>query len=170
MSFWRTFYHIVWATDERRPLLTPEVERRLYPYLIRKAAQEMETYVYAINGWPDHVHLVVAIPPKLAVADFVKLLKGSSSHDLNHSGGFDGSFAWQRGYRVLTLGERQRPMAEACVINQKRHHQQHNTNVWLERANEFDEGPSDPGLSVDFVPPLLRESHAPYGPLDELPF
>ncbi|MGQ0603626.1 MAG: IS200/IS605 family transposase [Anaerolineales bacterium] len=170
MSFWRTFYHIVWATDERRHLITPEVERRLYPYLVRKATQEMETYVYAINGWYDHVHLVVAIPPKFSVADFVKRLKGGSSHDLNHAGDFGGSFAWQRGYGVFTLGERQRSIAEAYVNNQKQHHQQSSTNARLERSDEHDEGPSDLGLSVDFVPPLIRESHVSYETLDELPF
>jgi putative transposase len=170
MSFWRTFYHIVWARDERRYLISPEVERRLYPYLIRKATQEMEAYVYAVNGWHDHVHLVVALPPKYAAADFMKLLKGASSHDLNHDGGFQGSFAWQRGYGVFTLGERQRPLAEAYVNNQKRHHQQQTTNAWLERADEQDEGPADLGLSVDFVPPLIREGRAPYGSADELPF
>jgi REP element-mobilizing transposase RayT len=171
MSFWRTYYHIVWATGERRHLITPEVEQHLYAYLIRKATKETETYVYAINGWYDHVHLVASVPPKFAIADFVKLLKGGSSHDLNHAGGLEGSFAWQRGYGVFTLGESQRPMAEAYVNNQKQHHQQNTTNGWLERCDEQDEGPSDAGLRVDDVPPiLLREAPAEYTALGASPF
>ena len=171
MSFWRTYYHITWATHQRRHLLTPEVEQRLYPYLIRKATEERETYVYAINGWYDHVHLVVSIPPKFAVADFVKLLKGGSSHDLNHAGGFEGGFAWQRGYGVFTLGETQRPMAEAYVNGQKQHHQQGTTNGWLERCEEQDEGPPDTGLRVEGgVPPILREAPAEYKAWGAPPF
>lgn len=75
MSFWRTYYHIVWTTKNREPMITPEVEPRLFAYIVGKAA-ELGVYVYAINGWVDHVHLVVAIPPKRSVADVVKMLKG----------------------------------------------------------------------------------------------
>ena len=62
MSFWRHYYHIVWATKARRPLITAQVEVRLYGYLVSKAC-ELETHVYAINGIADHVHLVASIPP-----------------------------------------------------------------------------------------------------------
>ena len=169
MAFWRLYYHLVWATDERRRLLQPEVEHRLYPYLIRKAA-EMDTYVYAINGWYDHIHLVASIPPKHAISEVVKHLKGSSSHDLNHAGGLAGSFAWQRGYGVFSLGELQKPVAEAYVSSQKQHHQQETANAWLERCDEVDEGPPDNGLSADHVPPILREASAAYRAWGEPPF
>lgn len=113
MSFWRIYYHLVWATHERRPLIDAAVERLLYPYLEKKA-HEFQTIVYALNGIEDHVHLVVAIPPRYAVADVVKSLKGASSHFLNQSG-LRIEFSWPRGSGVFTLGERQRPAAEAYV-------------------------------------------------------
>ena len=106
MSFWRTYYHIVWATKNREALITPEIEPRLYAYIVNKAA-ELGVYVYALNGWIDHVHIVAASPPKEAIAHVVKTLKGSSSHDLNQQGVLDTLFAWQRGYGVLSLGSRQ---------------------------------------------------------------
>ena len=93
MSFWRLYYHLVWATKNREHLIQPEIEDRLHAYLVRKAA-ELDVYVYAINGWYDHAHVVAAIPPKHAVADVVKRLKGASSHYLNHEGGLDYQFAW----------------------------------------------------------------------------
>ena len=74
MSYWRTFYHLIWATRQRKPLITPTIEQRLYPYLVHKAAQ-MEVGVLAIGGWTDHIHMVVSIPPKLAIAGLVKALK-----------------------------------------------------------------------------------------------
>jgi len=115
----------------------------------------MALYVYAINGWTDHVHLLIAIPPKHAVADVVKRLKGSSSHYLNHAGGLSYEFAWQRGYGALTLGERQRPKAEAYVRDQKDHHEQHTANAWLERCLELNEGPVYAGITLDGVPSSL---------------
>ncbi|PJF33757.1 MAG: hypothetical protein CUN57_01320, partial [Phototrophicales bacterium] len=96
------------------------------------------------------------------VAYVVKRLKGASAFDLNQSGLLDDQFNWQRGYGVLTLGERQRVKAEAYVQNQKEHHRQQSTNSWLERVDEFDEGPPDDGLPMDVVPPVIRESQMVY--------
>ena len=169
MAFWRLYYHLVWATKNRAPIIQPQIEKRLFAYLVHKAA-ELDCYVYAINGWTDHVHLVVAIPPKNSVADVVKHLKGASSHDLNHGGGLDYEFAWQRGYGALSLGERQRAQAEAYVLNQKNHHADQTTNVWLERDDELDEGPTEPGIPLDPVPAIAREQRAEYVTDTESPF
>lgn len=169
MPFYRLYYHLVWATKNREPLIQPEIENRLFGYIVNKAA-ESGVYIYAINGWDDHIHLVASIPPKHAVADVVKRLKGASSHNLNHVGGLDGSFGWQRGYGALTVGEQHRPIAEAYVQNQKEHHQKQSTNAWLERYAEFDEGPEDTGFASDVVSPVLREEQAGYGVLGEPPF
>jgi putative transposase len=171
MPFWRTYYHLVWATKNRAHLIQPDVEARLYPYLISKA-RELEVRVYAINGWTDHTHLVTSIPPKHAIAYVVKRLKGASSYDLNHSWPGEEPFNWQRGYGVFTLGESQLDRAIAYVQNQKQHHQQQTTNSWLERTNEFDEGPPDEGLIADWMPAILRESGPVYQVWreDEIPF
>ena len=157
MSFWRLYYHLVWATKNREHLIQPETENRLNAYIVRKAA-ELDVYVYAINGWYDHVHLLVAIPPKHAVGDVVKRLKGSSSHYLNHAGGLAYEFAWQRGYGALTLGERQRPKAEAYVRDQKDHHEQQTANAWLDAMLSSMKGQLTPALhSMGFLHPYARE-------------
>jgi REP element-mobilizing transposase RayT len=171
MSFWKCYYHIVWSTADREPLIQPDIERRLYPYIVNKAA-ELGVFVYAIDGWTDHIHLVVAIPPKHAVADVVKRLKGASSHDLNHGGAqaLDRPFAWQRGYGALSLGERQLPIAKAYVANQKEHHTEHTTNTWLERDNVLDEGPSDAGIAPRSLTGVVREAGIDYDEWGEPPF
>ena len=163
MPFWRTYYHLVWATKNRTPYISTAVERRLYPYLINKA-RELGVQVYAINGWTEHIHIVGSIPPKHAIAYVVKRLKGASAYDLNQSNLLDEQFQWQRGYGVLTIGERQRERAEAYVRNQKKHHHDGTTINWLERVDQFDEGPPDTGLKPDFVPTIMRES----GPVYEI--
>nr|NIT51817.1 IS200/IS605 family transposase [candidate division Zixibacteria bacterium]NIW43533.1 IS200/IS605 family transposase [Gammaproteobacteria bacterium]NIX54627.1 IS200/IS605 family transposase [candidate division Zixibacteria bacterium] len=63
MAFHRLYFHLIWATKNREYLIQPNIEKRLYSYLVNKAA-ELGVYTYAINGWYDHIHLVVAIPPK----------------------------------------------------------------------------------------------------------
>jgi putative transposase len=152
----------------REPLLLPEVEVRLFPYLVARAAQ-MGVYVYAINGWFDHVHLVVAIPPKHAVAEVVRQVKGASSHFLNHEVGLEQHFAWQRGYGALSIGERQRGIAEAYVARQKQHHAQQTLSARLERADDQDEGPLDM-FNTGTDPSALHEANVQYdlGSADEL--
>jgi REP element-mobilizing transposase RayT len=164
MSFWRVYYHLVWATHERRPLIDAAIEQLLFPYMEKKAA-EFQTIVFAINGIENHVHLVVSIPPRYAVAEVVKSMKGAGSHYINQSGLTD-DFHWQRGYGVFSLRERQRPDAEAYVRAQKEHHRLGTTNVWLERTDEFDDGPAAPQLA------RLREPAAGYQslPMDDTPF
>ena len=164
MSFWRIYYHLVWATQDRRPLINAPVERLLYPYLEKKA-HEFQTIVYALNGIEDHVHLIVAIPPRYAVADVVKSLKGASSHFLSHSG-LPVEFSWQRGYGVFTVGERQRPAAEAYVRAQKEHHRQGTTNKWLERIEEVEDGPAVPDIAIMREPSAIYQSFG----MEEWPF
>jgi putative transposase len=100
------------------------------------------------------------------------MLKGSSSHFINHTlKPPQFYFAWQRGYGYFSLGESQLPKAVAYVQNQKTHHAQNTVNAWLEKASELDEGPpfhSAPPPDSD----LLREAPASYlDPFpDEIPF
>lgn len=168
MPFWRLYYHLIWPTKHREHMLSEAVEARLYPYLVRKAA-ENGVYVYAINGWYDHIHMVVAIPPKYAVADIVKQFKGASSHYLNETH-ISENFAWQRGYGALSVGERQRAIAEAYVLKQKQHHAQQTTTAWLEQADELDEGPADVGINSEPSKSIIREAILPYESWGEPPF
>jgi len=167
MPFWRLYYHLIWPTKHREHPITAAVEARLYPYLVSKAA-ENGVYVYAINGWYDHVHMVVAIPPKHSVAEIVKRLKGASSHYLSHE--LELVFDWQRGYGVLSVGERQRVIAEAYVVNQKQHHAEQTTSIWLEQADQLEEGPIDTGIQPNQSRSGVRESSASYDIWGEFPF
>ena len=83
--------------------------------------------VHNIGVMPDNVHLAVSIPPRIALATFVRQLKGSSSHLLNHDGrGAGGSeFAWQAEYGVISFGERSLTDVVSYVENQARHHAEH---------------------------------------------
>jgi putative transposase len=130
--FWRTHYHLVWATKDRSPFITPDREAILYPY-IRGKSDALGCMVQAIGGIHDHLHLIVSIPPTLAVTDFIKQIKGSSSHHLNqHPHDQPTPFAWQRGYGVITIGSKQCDRAIAYVNNQQQHHQSQTTIAALE--------------------------------------
>ncbi|XHX75797.1 MAG: IS200/IS605 family transposase [Stenomitos frigidus ULC029] len=122
MPLWKLYYHLVWSTYDRQPLLTPPREAQLYRYIARKV-DSLGCILHAIGGIDEHVHLVVSIPPKLAIADFVKHIKGGSSHDLNHSNPeAKPKFGWQNEYGVFSLGCKQLDRAIAYVQNPKDYH------------------------------------------------
>ena len=70
----------------------------------------------------DHVHIVVSIPPKIAVADCVRHLKGASAYAINRMDGSDGQFKWQAGYGALTVGEKSLETVMEYTARQKEHH------------------------------------------------
>ncbi|MEC4813212.1 MAG: IS200/IS605 family transposase [Scytonema sp. PMC 1069.18] len=134
----RTYYHLIWATESRHPLVTTECESELHGYIIGKA-NAMGCIIHAIGGMEDHIHVVASIPPKISVADFVKQIKGSSAYHLNNSSFFAASgFSWQHGYGVLTLGSKQLEQAKMYVLNQKTHHSNRTFIPALERIEDED--------------------------------
>jgi len=148
MAYWRLFYHVVWATKFRRPVLTPEVEALAHQY-VRAKAIGLGATVFAVNGMPDHIHLVVSIPPTIAVAHFVGQVKGVSSVHLNRAG--LGRFAWQDAYSVFSCDERGLSYVVSYVQRQKEHHASRTTRPALEVPHELVTG--TPGTAPHTVPP-----------------
>ena len=135
MTYWRLHYHLIWSTFERRPALSPKCEVIFYQVLYSKA-QELGLKIHAAGNVSDHVHLVISIPPKLAVADCVKHIKGASAHAINQSGTCDGPFRWQVGYGALSIGERSLDVVMAYAANQKQHHREETVIAVYERIDE----------------------------------
>lgn len=142
MALWRLYYHLVWATKERQPLIIPARESQLYSYIIGKA-DSLGCIIHSIGGIEDHLHLVTSVPPSLSIADFVKHIKGSSAHKFNQdSPPTSAKFSWQRGYGIFSLGGKQLDEAIAYVSNQKQHHSQGTAIPSLERDNYEDDSPT----------------------------
>jgi REP element-mobilizing transposase RayT len=140
MAFWRTYYHLVWATHERHPFIIARIEPVLYDYIARKS-HALGSIVHAVGGIEDHIHLVVSIPPRLAIAEFIGQVKGSSAHHLNRQNPpLSATFGWQGGYGVFSLGKKQLEPVIDYVRNQKIHHQQETTIPAMERVADSDDG------------------------------
>jgi putative transposase len=138
MPYWRLFYHIVWATKSRLPLLTPDAETQVYR-IVGAKCDDLGAVLYAANGMPDHTHVVVAVPPRIALSAFVGQLKGSSSHFINTE--LDTAFAWQAGYGVFTVSARNLDRAIDYVRRQKEHHKAGTIIPALERFMDTEDGP-----------------------------
>jgi len=77
-SFVSCLMHCVWSTKERRRLVTPELQERLYPYL-GGIARKNKMKALAIGGVEDHVHMLLSVPSTLSIAKAIQLIKGNSS-------------------------------------------------------------------------------------------
>ena len=132
MPYWRLFYHVVWGTKNRLPLIDPVWEKDLYGYIWGKATA-LECVPHAIGGMSDHMHLAISIPPKLSIATTIGRLKGASSHYVNEKYA-DGSFLWQAEYGVLSFSEKSLPAIVDYVNHQKKHHVDDTFNMNMENV------------------------------------
>lgn len=105
-----TQYHIVWIPRYRRKILVEGVAQYLEAKLdeVRKWYPDLR-YVER-NIQPDHVHLLILIPPRTSVSAAVNILKSNTSHALQKKFKFlsklyaDGNGIWSAGYFVSTVG------------------------------------------------------------------
>ena len=140
MPYWQLFYHLVWSTKGRQPLLIPTVEEQIYGYPAGKAAG-LKGVVFAIGGTVDHVHMVVAIPPSIWVSKFVGKVKGVASTRFNKSGVSDVQFEWQNEYGAFSFDAKRLPNYVAYAERQKEHHAEGTTIPILERMTSENVGP-----------------------------
>jgi REP element-mobilizing transposase RayT len=132
MPYWQLYYHIVWATKNREPLLTAQVEPLILGYVHNKAL-DLEATIFALNGYLDHIHLVVSVPPKIALAKFIGQVKAVASVRFNQSGLSSVPFYWQEEYGVFSFDRKRLPNIVSYVERQKEHHSQATINPALER-------------------------------------
>ncbi|HEY3328895.1 MAG TPA: IS200/IS605 family transposase [Capsulimonadaceae bacterium] len=133
-NYIQLYYHLVWATKDRIPYIGDTTEAPLYQH-IETLCNSARITVYALNGMPDHVHLVCTIPPTLALSDVIKDLKGKSAHYINHLDRNRLNLTWQPGYGALTLAKRNLKPVVEYVRNQKRHHADNTLSAQMEWAS-----------------------------------
>ena len=105
---WDCKYHVVFIPKCRRRALYDELRRHL-GHLFRTLAQQRESHVEEGHLMPDHVHMLISIPPKYSVAQVIGYIKGKSAIHVartffDHKRNFVGQHFWARGYFVSTVG------------------------------------------------------------------
>ena len=105
---WDCKYHVVWIPKYRKKLLYGHLRKNLGEVL-RELARRKESLIVEGHLMADHVHMLIAIPPKYAVSQVVGFMKGKSAIHIarNYCGrtrSFTGQHFWARGYYVSTAG------------------------------------------------------------------
>ena len=133
-SKWECKYHVVFIPKCRRRTLFGQLRRHLGA-VFRKLAEQKESSIEEGHLMPDHVHMLISIPPKYAVAQVVGFIKGKSAIHIartfmDRKRNFVGQHFWARGYFVSTIGRDEATIRE-YIRNQEQEDQRlDQMNLW----------------------------------------
>jgi putative transposase len=115
-SKWECKYHITWIPKYRKKAIFGEIRRYLGD-IFKGLARQKECEIIEGHLMPDHVYMLVSIPPKYTVAQVIGFLKGKSAIQIARTFGgykknFTGQHFWARGYHVSTVGRDEKAIRE----------------------------------------------------------
>ena len=118
---WRCQYHIVFAPKYRRMAIYGDLKKDI-GWILRKLCEEKGVVIIEAEACPDHIHMLVSIPPKYSVSTIMGYLKGKSSlmifdRHANLKYKYGNRTFWARGYYVDTVG-RNKKQIEEYIRNQ----------------------------------------------------
>ena len=113
----RCEYHIVFAPKYRRQIIYGEIKADIGE-ILRKLCQEKKVEIIEAEACPDHIHMLVSIPPYFSIAQFMGFLKSKSAlmifdRHANLKYKYGSRHFWARGYFVDTVGRNERAIKES---------------------------------------------------------
>jgi len=121
MSYVCSYSHCVFSTKDRRPLITPQLRERLWPFL-GGIAREHKMKAVSIGGVQDHVHLLLSLPATMPIAKAMQLIKAGSSKWVHETFPDQSLFAWQTKYGAFSVSVSQVDKLIKYIENQEPHH------------------------------------------------
>jgi putative transposase len=131
---WECKYHVVFIPKCRRKTLYKELRKHLGE-VFRRLAEKKESKIEEGHLQPDHVHMMISIPPKYAVSQVVGYIKGKSAIHLarvygEHKRNFVGQHFWARGFWVSTVGRDEKVIREYIRKQEEEDKRLDQLNLW----------------------------------------
>ena len=116
---WNCKYHIVFAPKYRRKIIYGELRQDI-ANILSMLCKRKEVHIVEAEIYPDHVHMLVEIPPKMSVSEFVGYLKGKSTlmifeRHANHKYKYGNRKFWAKGYYCVTVGHNEEAVKRYVV-------------------------------------------------------
>lgn len=128
----------VFVVKYRNVLINTIWKEELNKY-ISGIVEKQQHKLIAINGMPDHIHLLVGFRSTQSISDFMQDVKGSSSKWINEKKFLKGKFEWQEGYGAFSYSKSDLKNVIAYVMNQKEHHLKRSfRDEYLDLLKEFE--------------------------------
>jgi REP element-mobilizing transposase RayT len=119
-TYCSSLFHCAFSTKERRKTIVPEIQPRLWAYM-GGIARERQMKALGVGGMVDHVHLLLALPSSLPIADAMREIKSASSFWMHETCALK-DFEWQEGYGAFSIGWAQVNTTLAYIARQEEHH------------------------------------------------
>ena len=131
---WDCKYHVIFIPKCRRKTLYVQLRPHLGE-VFRKLAAQKDSRIEEGHLMPDHVHMMISIPPKYAVSQVVGFIKGKSAIHLARDYGerkrkFIGQHFWARGYYVSTVGRDEQVIREYIRKQEEEDKRLEQLNLW----------------------------------------
>ncbi len=120
-TFSQIYIQVVFAVKSRQNLIHTSFEKEVYKY-ISGIITGKEQKSLAVNGMPDHIHLLVGLKPAMRVSDLVRDIKNNATNFINDMGWLKNKFSWQEGYGAFSYSESNYGKVIDYIKNQKQHH------------------------------------------------
>ena len=143
MSYRQIYYHIIFGTKLHKNTIPDKSCEELYKY-IWGIIKNKNSYLYRINGTTNHLHIFSDLHPSIALADFIKDIKRSSSGWLKNNINFPDFEGWSEGYAALTKSHKDKNTIIEYIKKQKEHHKKETfeeeyKRFLIENGIDFDE-------------------------------
>jgi len=123
MPFTKILIHAVWATKDRKPLMSIENKNALCVH-IREYATLKNIHLLNVNGFVDHLHCLLSLSPEQNMATLMNLLKGESSFWANKNLKWKEKFGWQDEYFAVSVSDSHFNAVNASIRNQEEEHKE----------------------------------------------
>ena len=120
-TYTQMYIHYIFAVQNRISLIDEKWKTLLYKYM-NGIIEQQGHKPFAINGMPDHVHVLISKNPKQGSSDLLYHVKRSSSLWINENRLVQGKFSWQEGFGAFSYGKSQIPNIVNYIDNQEKHH------------------------------------------------
>ncbi len=120
-SLAKIFIHLTFSTKQRKPLIRPEIEKELFPY-IATIFRECDSPSIVINGVSDHIHVLFLLSKKIPLCDVIEAVKKNSSKWIKTKSIEYKNFYWQNGYGAFSVSQSNVETVKKYIARQKIHH------------------------------------------------
>jgi putative transposase len=137
-SYTQIYIHYVIVVHKREFLIHEKQQQEVFPF-ISGLINSMGHKSLAVNGVPDHIHILVGFDPDHSVSETIKEIKRAATNFINSKKWFPGKFKWQSGYGCFSYSRSQIGRVINYIKNQKEHHKSKTfREEYLETLKKFD--------------------------------
>lgn len=120
-TFSQIYIQVVFAVKGRHSLIAEQWEDQLYKYITGIVTNKQQKLL-AINGMPDHIHILIGMKPSCSLSDLIREVKKASNEFINSKRFSKSTFQWQEGYGAFSYSHSALNNVIQYIQNQKEHH------------------------------------------------